>query len=66
METAHANRLVIAAERSAAALERIATALEAANRADPLQLLQEALEMEQNTPVNLDDALSAPDDWRLR
>ena len=57
METADVRRLVIAAERIANGLERIATAIEAHNAADPLQLIQDALAMEANKPVNLDGQL---------
>jgi hypothetical protein len=57
METTEARRLIAMAERGVVALERIATALEQANAADPLQMIQDALTAEQ--PVNLDGDLTA-------
>ena len=65
METADVLRLLDNAKRIADALERIAAALEAANTADPLQMIAEAMAMEGNTPVNLDEQLAHPEAWRM-
>jgi hypothetical protein len=54
METADARKLVMLVERGVAALERMATALEQANAADPLQMMPDALAAEQNQPVSHD------------
>lgn len=52
-------------ERGVTALERISAALEQMNAADPLQMISEAMAMEQRQEGDGPPITVKPDDWRF-